>query len=275
LFSPEGCVAFTRTADRPIEATRGVVLGNCRNGRIDGYALILLQLRTDRALLPAKFDNGARSAELAPLTVRLDGRASFQVRSTQAKPGLSFEYPNPEVGFEQWRRHLRELPDAAWRENIRVPQFWSQLVNQLERHGRGLVPGEAAPGAEAQKVSAESWPKGWAPLEKIPGWVWVDAGSCIVAVFEPNHRNNLGARHGWDGSCAQGFASGPGIYRRYAGNRLDFIVRAEFRHGIMNALESYFRASPSAPIMGRTPGTTSAVEVAPLQVPAWAQEITK
>lgn len=273
LFSPEGCVAWTRTADKPIEKTRGVVLGACRNGRIDGYALVLLELRGDLALLAAKFDNGRRSLELAPMIVRPDGRSVFGFDFAHPRLPQTYNYPDPDTGFEHWRRHVRALADGGWRENLRVPQFWPALAGQLGRHGRRLVPGEAAPGAEAEKITGENWPQGWEALARIPGWVWIDAGTCVIVLFEPNHRQYPNARHDWNGSCAQNLAEGTGVHRRYtAAGKLDFIVRAEANTGWLRQQESYFRSDGSGPIMARKASGNS-TQVPPSEVADWAQEI--
>ena len=63
-------------------------------------------------MVPVRLENGARVAELPPVVVKLDGRASFQGAGAR-KPVPQYEYPNPDVGLEQWRRYVRGLADAV------------------------------------------------------------------------------------------------------------------------------------------------------------------
>lgn len=163
--TPEGCAAVIGSSDKPANSPKAVVIGRCKNGRVDGHALLLRRYAAEDILTAIEFADGSPTGGLhEEIRVRPNGGSTF-TRQIGPKEQV-LEFRNADLALRQWRGVVREY--SGWNTRLRVPGQWSEIRAVLDRHGRAYLPGEVVPAGASAKINGDFWPKDWQTLVSAP-----------------------------------------------------------------------------------------------------------
>jgi len=163
--TPEGCAAVIGASDKPANSPKAVVIGRCKNGKVDGHALLLRRYGAEDILTAIEFVDGSPSGGLyEEIRVRANDSSSFKHR-IDAKEQVQ-DFRTADAALRQWRRFVREYP--GWNTRLRLPGTWSEIRALLDRHGRPYLPGEVVPAGAAARINGDFWPKGWQAIGAEP-----------------------------------------------------------------------------------------------------------
>jgi len=163
--TPEGCAAVIGSSDKPASSPKAVVIGRCKNGRVDGHALLLRRYGAEDTLAAIEFVDGSPNNGLnEEIAVRANGSSSLKRRIGDKEQVHDFK--NADAALRQWRRFVREYP--VWNTRLRLPGKWSEIRALIDRHGRSYLPGEVVPTGVSARINGDFWPKNWQAVGEEP-----------------------------------------------------------------------------------------------------------